>query len=496
MRTLLAIDIGTSSTKAALYSNQGECLAQTSMSYPVQIPRTGWAEQNPLDWWDAVCKCTREIIPAAGNRTIAGVGISGQTPSLVAVDAEGIPLRPALLWLDRRADEQASWLREHLGLDVAIARTGNTIDSYYGGVKWLWFKQHEPGLYQRTWKILQASSTIIHRLTGETVLDYSQAGLCSPCFHLHQRCWDPDTCQLMGIDPGKLPRLVPSTEIVGQVSQQAGESTGIPAGTSVVAGGGDYALACLGAGGLKRGDAVAMLGTAGNLLVPDPAGSDPRLINTVHVTGGALCLGGVMAGGLIHWLRDLLDLEEDDLFTTLEAEAAATPPGAEGLVFLPYIMGERTPIWDPKARGVFFGLNARHRRGHLYRAVLEGVAYAFRQMLEIVCDHGTDINAITLTDGGAASPLWRQIFADVLGIPTHGVGKSGGTLLGTALLAGVACGEVPGFEAVESWLGPATIHDPLPERKMVYDRYYSVYNQLYDRLRDLFTLIETPVQES
>jgi xylulokinase len=171
-------------------------------------------------------------------------------------------------------------------------------------------------------------------------------------------------------------------------------------------------------------------------------------------------------------------------------EAASTPPGAEGLVFLPYLMGERTPIWDPSARGVYFGLSGYHKRGHLYRALLEGAAFAFRQMLEIVRSTGTEIDSITLTDGGAASPLWRQVFADILGIPVHWQPKSGGTLLGTALLAAVACGELAGFNEIESLIGPVTIHHPIPERKAVYDQNFSVYNQLYDRLRDLFPALE------
>jgi xylulokinase len=290
----------------------------------------------------------------------------------------------------------------------------------------------------------------------------------------------------MGIKLEMLPDLVPSTAVIGRVAPHAASVSGIPAGTPVAAGAGDYALSCLGAGAIGPGDAVAMLGTAGNLLVAEPSGRDPRLINTIHATGGALCLGGVMAGGLINWLREILDLEAEQLYTTLETEAASTPPGADGLVFLPYLQGERTPVWDPNARGMFFGLTTRHRRAHLYRAVLEGAAFAFRQMLEIVQGTGTPIQSVALTDGGARSPLWRQIFADVLGIPVHWQPKSGGTLLGTALLAGVACGQLPGFEAIESWLGPVTILQPIPDRKPTYERLFSIYSQLYDRLKDLY----------
>jgi len=486
MKTLLAIDIGTSSTKAALFSVQGLLLASHSVNYHIDTPQPDWAEQNPLDWWEAACRCTHRVLVETRHPEVAAVAVSGQTPSLVALDRQGTPLRPAILWLDRRSQPQVAWLQEHVGIQTAIQRTGNLLDSYYGGVKWLWFKQQEPENYQRTWKILQASSTIIYYLTGQVVLDYSQAGLCSPCFNLQTRAWDPEVCGLMGIDLDKLPELVPATQIVGQVSPEAARLSGIPAGTPVAAGGGDFALSCLGAGITAPGNAVAMLGTAGNILVTNPKGTDPRLINTIHVTGGTLSLGGVMAGGLVQWLKELLGLEEVDAFSRLEMEAAETPPGATGLIFLPYLMGERTPVWDPRARGVFFGLSSTHRRGHLYRAILEGVAYAFRQMLEIVAGTGTPVEHITLTDGGAQSPLWRQIFSDVLGLPIGWQPRAGGTLLGAALLAAVACGELPGFDDLGPWLGPVHHHQPDPVNAGVYNRNFAVYNQLYDRLKDLY----------
>lgn len=489
METLLAIDIGTSSTKAALYTTQGELLAFHQQGYPLARPHPGWAEQNPFHWWEAVCSCSRAVLGESGNPPVAAVALSGQTPSLVALDKTGQPLRPAILWLDRRSYAQVDWLHEHLGAEKAIQKTGNLLNSYYGGVKWLWYRQAEPENYAHTWKITQASSFIHYTLTGEVALDYSQAGLCSPCFNINTRAWDPEVCELMGIAVEKLPKLIPSTHIVGTVTPEAAQLSAIPEGTPVAVGGGDFALSCLGAGVLGRGGAVAMLGTAGNLLVPGPASTDPRLINTVHVTGETLSLGGVMAGGLVNWTRDLFNLDDMEVFTYLEAEAAYTPPGAEGLVFTPYLMGERTPIWDPNARGMFFGLSTLHGRGHLYRAVLEGVAYAFRQMLGIIEGTGTQIGTVTLTDGGARSPLWRQIFADVLGLPVRWQPGSGGTMLGTACLAGVASGLLSGFEELDRWLGPVHHHQPDPAFKDVYDRNYTVFKQLYDRVKDLYPIL-------
>ena len=285
MKTLLIIDIGTSSTKASLFSVEGRLLHHHQQAYRVEHPKAGWAEQNPFIWWKAACQCSSSVIKEAGNPTIAAVTVSGQTPSCVPIDENGHALRPAILWLDRRAIQQVSWLQENLGLEKAVSRTGNTIDSYYGGVKWLWFKQEEPELYGRTWKILQASSYVIYHLTNQAVLDFSQAGLCSPCFNLYRQEWDSEILRLMEVDLAKLPILGSANQVVGMVSDQAARRSGIPAGTPVTTGGGDFAFSCLGAGVFGTGTAVMMLGTAGNLLVPDPAAIDPRMINTIHVTG-------------------------------------------------------------------------------------------------------------------------------------------------------------------------------------------------------------------
>jgi sugar (pentulose or hexulose) kinase len=489
LKTLLTIDIGTSSTKVSLFSVHGKLLASYQESYPIHYPEPGWAEQDPRAWWEAACRVSDKVIREAGAPTVAVVVVSGQTPSCVPVDEDGLPLRPAILWLDRRAHDQVSWLDENLGLDLAVAQTGNTLDSYFGGVKWLWFKQKEPERYKQTWKILQASSYIIYHLTGQVVLDHSQAGLCSPCYNIYVRDWDHEICKTMGIDLAKLPDLKSANQIIGAVSTQAARVSGIPAGTPVTAGGGDFAFSCLGAGVFEPGEAVLMLGTAGNLLVADPAASDPRLINTIHILGGMLSLGGVLAGGSVTWFKDMLRWEGDDFYTRMETEAEGSPPGAQGLVFTPYLMGERTPIWDQQARGAFFGLSHIHHRGHLYRAVLEGVAYAFRGMLEIVTGSGTQIEKITLTDGGAQSMLWRQIFADVLGRPVSWQPTSGGTAMGAAISGALACGALSDPSAIKNWFGPTI--DIYPDRATAetYASNFQVFQDFYPRVREFFPLI-------
>ena len=248
MSPYLVIDIGTSSAKAAIYRENGRKIASFNTTYAVSHPRLGSAEQDPLDWWTSAQHLCHQVLQVIKPEEISCIAVSGQAPSCAPIEITGNPIRPAILWLDRRAQAQVDWLRDQIGESVVIDRCSNTIDSYYGGVKWLWFIQNEPDLYQRTWKIMQANSFIIHKLTGEAVTDPSHAGMCTPCFNLSKMDWDDEICQSMGIDTHKLPEIYPSAQIIGQVIAQAATVTGLKIGTPVVCGGGDFACACLGAG--------------------------------------------------------------------------------------------------------------------------------------------------------------------------------------------------------------------------------------------------------
>ncbi len=486
MGSYLSIDIGSTSVKAALYHPDGRLVASQSAGYPIQYPHPGWAEQDPDDWWVAARRCCQQILETANGEEIAVVALSGQAPGCVPIDRLGKPLRPAILWMDRRAVPQVELARTRLGAETSEKICGNTLDSYFGGLKWAWFQQNELELYDRTWKILQASNYVSYHLTGEVSIDPSQAGLCSPCFNLQERSWDPSICNMMGLDITKLPPIFPSVETIGQITPAAAGKTGLPAGIPVICGGGDFACACLGAGVVGGGSAAMMLGTSGNLLIPAPRMTDPRLLNTVHVTGENLSLGAVLAGGAVSWFKTMLGIDQPDMFTLLDDEASRTPPGAEGLVFLPYLLGERTPIWDPHARGVFIGLSTSHTRGHLYRAILEGVAFAFRQMMEIVSSTGAPIKEVIAINGGARSLLWRQVFADILGVPIRWRPTSGGTSLGAAFLAALAYDRSLSVADLPSWLEPTS--DTLPNSALL-DRYqsqYEVFSGLYSRLKDCF----------
>jgi len=483
----LSIDIGTSAAKLSLYAPGGRLLAARAEAYPVDYPRPDWAEQDPSLWWQAVCRLAPQVIQAAGKVSLAGISVSGQTPLCAPVDSAGSPLRPAILWLDRRAEPQAAWLREHLGEERCRSVSANRLDSYFGGPKWLWFRQTEPERFKKTWKILQASSYIILKLTGAAVIDPSQAGLCSPCFNAASGQWDSAICAEMGLPLNLLPEIRPSWEAAGQVSAAAARACGLPEGTPVVCGGGDFACACLGAGVTGPERTALMLGTAGNLLFPGLPARDPRLLRTIHLTGEPLPFGGVLAGGNLAWFAGLFGAPQPGLFARLDEEAAAVAPGSEGLLYLPYLMGERTPIWDPFARGAFIGLSARHSRAHLYRAVLEGVAFAFRQIAEIASAGGKHtIGPAVAIDGGARSPLWRAILAAALGLPVAQGSPRSGTGLGSAFLAALGTGGVPSFASISAWTETLPFTEPDPDSRRAYDRLYPIYAGLYDRLKPDF----------
>ena len=495
---ILAVDLGTSATKASLYTLQGKELGTGLAEYPTSYPRPTWAEQEPDHWWDAAVRTIREALGQAGVApgAVKAISVSGQAPSCVPIDAEGHPLRPAILWIDRRATDAVEWISEHIGPEAVRKVSGNTIDGYFGGTKWLWFRTHEPDLFNQTWKILQAHSYVIFGLCGETVTDLSHAGLCSPCFDLDKREWSAEMCGELGIPLTLLPEVAPSHQVIGKLHVEGARATGLTEGTPIVAGAGDFACATLGCGVIEIGQAAQMLGTAGNLLVPmgETIDPDPRLLNTVHATGDYLTLGSMYAGGVIQWFRAQLGEPEiaesarvgKSAYQLLDEKAAAVPAGADGLILLPYLMGERTPIWDPYARGLYIGLTPYHTRAHMYRAALEGVAHGFRHMAEIVEQGGVQIQEIVAVNGGARSALWRQIFADVLDARINHYVGGAATLLGGVILAGVGTGYFDGFGVSRTWQEIVEINDPDPTNHALYSRYYHIYRRIYENLKDEF----------
>lgn len=485
MKTFLSIDIGTSSTKLTLVSGDGEFLATLSTPYKVDYPFQDWAEQDPSEWWGSVCKLTKKLVNDHECGQITAISVSGQAPSCLPIDVNGHPLRKAILWLDRRAIEQVDWLRDHVGEDRCRAASINRLDSYFGGVKWLWYRQNEPELYSQTWKIVQANGYVIYQLTGKVVIDPSQAGLCSPCFDQHEVDWNAPLCEQMGLSLEMLPEIHPSYEVVGYLSGRAAEETGLPKGIPVVCGGGDFACSCLSTGAAGKGEAALMLGTAGNLLFPGVVNNDPQLLHTVHLTGATLPFGGVLAGENLNWFAGLFDAHSPEFFKQLDNEAEKIPAGSDGLLFMPYLMGERTPIWDPQARGAFIGLSSRHTRAHLYRSVLEGVAFAFRQISEIAGFSQTSSRIVAI-DGGSRSPLWRSILASIIGVPILEGGERSGTGLGSAFLAAYGSGEMSSFDDINKWTTNGSLTEPEQSQFNRYNHLHAVYAGLYSRLKPIY----------
>jgi len=467
---LLGIDIGTTGVRAALYDASGAKLAEAAQPCLHDAPQAGFAEIAPDRWWRASTAVLGKL-PLAGVRA---VGVVGQAPTAVLVDEAGAALSPAILWLDTRAAEEARALGTH---------------AYYLGPKLAWLARHGDALRRARW-ILQSHAYLAHRLTGVAATDPSTAALCLPMFDLAARAW---TAPLEGVRPEQLPPLRSAHEIIGEVTAGAAAETGLAAGTPVVAGGGDFAAATLGAGVLDEGEACLMLGTAGNLLVPRRTpGRDPRLIHAHHVGADRwLSLGGTLSGGAQEWFRHAIarTASEDTgvrsplpAFEMLDAEAGDVGPGSDGVLFLPYLQGERTPIWDTEARGAYVGLHLRHGRGHLWRAVLEGIALGFVDCHDVLAADGVRVTEVVAANGGGKSALFRQILCDALGVPLSYAPAAGGTVAGAAFLAGLGVGAVR-LDDARAWRGSSIRHDPSADAHAVYAAMLRRRRAVYQALR-------------
>ncbi|MFO0738027.1 MAG: FGGY family carbohydrate kinase [Labilithrix sp.] len=447
---LLGIDIGTTGVRAAVFDDAGVMLADASVECPYDAPRPGWAEIDPERWWAAAGAALGKLDRAVTS-AVDAIAVVGQAPTAVLLGSA----RPAILWLDTRAEAEARALG---------------IPAYYLGPKLDWAKAH--GHLDGVTAIVQSHAYLTYRLTGELATDPSTAALCLPFFDLATRQWSGTTYPF--------PPIRAAHAILGQVRAN---SFGLREGTPVVAGGGDFAAATLGAGVVAEGEACLMLGTAGNLLVPRRTpGQDPRLINAHHVGSDAwLSLGGTLSGGAQEWLRKTLGGVPH---AELDAEAARIAPGAESLLFLPYLQGERTPIWDTEARGTFTGLGLNHGRAHLWRALLEGIALSFVDCQEVLeSDGGVRLREVTAANGGGKSALFRQILCDALGVPLEYTPVSGGTVAGAAMLAALGIGALASVADAKKWRGEVIRHTPSAEAHARYRALLPVRRALYESLK-------------
>lgn len=482
---LLGIDVGTSACKVALFHPNGEVAAQAMCEYPVFYPKAGWAEQNPEDWWAGVCTALQEVL-RQGNvdpAQISAIGVDGQSWSAIAVDADGSVLCNTPIWTDTRARDECEQIRSRIPDAALFSVCGNPIQPSYTLPKILWYQNHRPDVYRRAAYILQSNSFIVMRLTGEVTQDRSQGyGLC--CYDMKQGQWDMAVAKELGVRPELLPPLYDCHQVVGRVTDAAATLTGLAAGTPVVAGGLDAACGTLGAGVCHAGEAQEQGGQAGGMsLCIDQYAADPRLILSAHVIPDHWLLQGgtTGGGGALKWLREQICPELS--FAQMSDLADSVPAGSEDVLFLPYMAGERSPIWNPNACGVFFGLSYAKTRVHLIRAVMEGVGYALRHNLEVARATGTQIGTLRAMGGSANSPVWTQVKADITGQPIEVPASDTATTLGAAILAGVGVGVYESFaSAVAQTVAVRRSHQPNAERQSVYAQGYMKYRDLYERL--------------
>jgi len=488
---VLALDVSTTATKAVVVEKGGRILGVASSEYAFDVPRPGWSEQDPATWWTAAVEAIGQVLAETrvGGADIEAVGLTGQMHGLVLLDGAGKVLRPAILWNDQRTGPQCDAIRKAIGRSRLIEITGNDALTGFTAPKILWVRDEEPEVYRQTRSILLPKDYVRFRLTGEHATDVAD-GSGTILFELAARRWSPEVVEALGIDPDWLPRVFEGPAVTGAIDREGSAATGLRPGTPVVAGGGDQAANAVGMGVVEPGELCLSLGTSGVVFVATDrpvVEPDGRLHAFCHAAPGRWHLMGVMlsAAGSLQWFRDALTPGVD--FATLLEAAARVPAGSDGLVFLPYLSGERTPHPDPDARGAFVGLTVRHELGHLVRAVLEGVAFGLRDSLELIrAATGSSIPGIRASGGGTRGPLWRQIIADVLDVPIATTATSEGAAYGAAILAAVGAGWYPTVaEACAEFVETTSTVEPGVGRA-VYDSAYEAYRGLYPALRPTF----------
>jgi xylulokinase len=489
---ILAHDLGTTGDKATLFAPDGTVVASTFASYETTYAQPNWAEQDPAGWQAALFESTRRLVKRNGG-DVAVVSFSGHMNGALAVDDDGTPLRPAIIWADQRAVAEAELIRQRCGDAETYALTGNRISPAYTAAKVLWIKEHQPDLFRRTHKILQAKDYAAFLLTGVLATDTSDASL-TLLLDLHTRHWAEPMFERLELDPALLPDPVPSATVIGAVTPAAAAATGLRAGTPVVIGGGDGACATVGAGSVRPGQAYNYLGSSSwvALATAEPV-LDPtqRTFNLLHLDPDLYVALGTMqtAGGALDWFERLVhDAGQDaPTYAELDAAAAEVAPGGGGLLFLPYLMGERSPYWNPQARGAFVGLAMPDGRGALARAVMEGVAFNLRHILEVLVSQGVAVDSMRLIGGGGKSTLWRQILADIYGRPIAQLDlPAQATALGAAIAGGVGVGIYADYGVAQNLAPVARVNQPDPVAQARYEPLYTLFKDTYVALEPIF----------
>jgi xylulokinase len=514
MRFLIGVDIGTQGSKGALISETGQILASCSIEHDVSSPHPGWSEHDAdRAWWGGFVEVVRRLLlhSQVDPNRIAGVGVSGLMPVMLPVDADGRPLRPAILYADTRAHAEMVRMNEQLaGWESSV------LVAHDVGPKIVWFRDHEPARWQRARSILGTQGYVIAKLTGRHVIDSFTAIGMRPFINVTRNGWDLGNCERFGVPIELLPDVVEATEVVGTVTAEAAAETGLTIGTPVIGGATDFIAEMMSTGAAAADEVVVSYGTTLCLTAFSrrSIGRCPAFVDMLQchkdlsrLYPGLYAVGAGMAtsGALTRWFRDHFGQDvrraEQELgvnaYELLGLEAGKVAPGAEGLIVLPYFSGERAPIYDDWARGVVFGLTLTHGRGHLYRALLEGVAYGLEHNLELIREAGVRPSRIVATGGGSRSHLWTQIMSDVTGLPQTVIAPSNAAL-GMAFLAGYASGIFSQISDVRRWARSEREVQPREEIHAVYQKYYAVYRRLYEltkeEMHDLARLSEEALE--
>ena len=504
---ILTVDVGTSSTKTSLWTEAGQLVAHASSAYELQRAEPLWAEIDGDTWWRSVCETILTVLAASKTDpgSIAGIGVDAVSWTLIPVDRVGDPLRPAMIWLDRRAEQETAWLKSLPEAERLVNLNANPLDAAYITPKLIWLKKNHPEVFNSAYKFLEATGFIISRFTSKFVCDFTQA-YGYHFFDIRNEQWDSGAAQMIGIPIEKMPQLCGSTEIVGTVTGKAAEQTGLKPGIPVIAGCLDAAVGALGSGVVKPGQTNEQGGQAGGFGISlDHVVVEPRLIFSHHVIPGQYLLqAGTVGGGSLGWFRDQFGHPEinaanllgQNPFELFSMQVEKSKPGANGLIFLPYMAGERTPLWSSIPRGVFFGLTYSTTRADLLRAIMEGCVFAVYDNLQIAEEHGVLINEFLGSGGATQSAVWCQIKADVYGKPfiiaRRADGGEGGHDLGLFALTAYGIGMHKDIGVCVSDLLPSRqVFEPSSKNHALYQELFGVYRSLSRKLMDDFATLDT-----
>ena len=496
---LLAHDIGTSGNKATLYALDGSLISSKISSYDTHYFNANWVEQNPDDWWNAICKSTKELLEGIDKKDVLAVSFSGQMMGCLCVDKNGVPLRPSIIWADMRASREEEFIRSKLSPEAFYKTVGHRISSSYSIEKLMWIKNNEPDIFKKTYKMLNAKDYIVYKMTGQFVTDYSDASGTN-AFDINTFEWSSQILDAIGVDADKLPEALPSTYVAGEITAKVAEECGLAVGTKVVLGGGDGMCASVGAGSVAEGITYNCLGSSSWICtttkqpVFDP---EMRTFNWAHVVPGYIAPCGTMqtAGAAFAWVKNEICKHEQAVakgqgksaYALIDEQIENSKPGSNGLLFLPYLLGERSPRWNSNARGAFVGLKMEHSRSDMLRCVVEGIFMNLNIILNIL-KMQIEVDEMVVIGGMAKSLVQRQMLADIFDMRILKMASlEEATSMGAAVTAGVGIGVLSGFHEAQKFNSVVEVIEPIAQNVKAYKRIMPVFNNTYYALEDIYS---------